>query len=103
MTDKSVAQIHARIVSRTWADPAFKARLMSDPHGALAEEGLKVPAGTTVKVHENTASTHHIVIPAKPGAGVTNVGGGTSPQDAVMCVICTSADAVMCVICTHPS
>ena len=41
---------------------------MSDPHAALAEVGVEVPAGNTVKVMENTADTHHLVLPASPPA-----------------------------------
>ena len=82
MADKT-SQLHAKIISRAWSDPAFKKKLLSDPHAALAEEGLKVPAGTTVKIHENTDSTHNIVLPAKPAAV-----GSAAPPATTMCVIC---------------
>lgn len=82
MADK-IAQIHARIISRAWSDPAFKQRLLSDPHAALAEEGLTVPAGTTVKIHENTATTQHVVLPAKPQANAA-----AAAANATMCTMC---------------
>jgi hypothetical protein len=36
---------------------------LSDPHVALGEAGIKVPAGKTVKVVENTQDTVHLVLP----------------------------------------
>ena len=54
-------------IARAWADGDYKARLVSDPHAALAEAGVEVPAGLTVKVVENTAETQHLVLPLAPG------------------------------------
>ncbi len=36
----------ARVVARAWADPEFKARLLSDPEAALAELGYRLPETT---------------------------------------------------------
>ena len=45
----------ARVVARAWADPAFKARLLSDPEAALAELGYSLPETTPkLDVVENT-------------------------------------------------
>ncbi len=54
-------------IARAWADGAYKARLMNDPHTALAEAGVEVPVGLTVKVVENTADMQHLVLPVAPG------------------------------------
>ena len=40
--------------------------LTSNPHAALAEAGVEVPAGMSVKVMENTADTAHVVLPVAP-------------------------------------
>ena len=45
-----------------------QAKLLSDPHAALAEVGVTVPAGRSVKVLEDTAETHHLVLPVSPAA-----------------------------------
>ena len=58
----------AKAIARAWTDADYKAKLLSDPHAALAEVGVEVPAGNTVKVMENTADTHHLVLPASPPA-----------------------------------
>jgi hypothetical protein len=54
------------VIARAWSDPDFKARLLSDPHAALAEFGLKVDDGTEVKVVENMPGTKHVVLPMPP-------------------------------------
>ena len=56
----------ARILNRAWKDKTFKKRLLEDPHGALKDEGIKVPKGVRLKVVENTAKVRHMVIPKKP-------------------------------------
>ena len=53
---------------RACTDAAYKAKLLSDPHAALAAVGVEAPAGTTVKVMEDTADTQHLVLPASPAA-----------------------------------
>ncbi len=58
----------SKAIARAWTDADYKAKLLSDPHVALAEHGIEVPAGTTVKVVENTADTQHVVLPVAPPA-----------------------------------
>ena len=55
-----------KAIARAWTDADYKAKLLSDPHAALADAGVEVPAGTTVKVVENTADTQHMVLPVAP-------------------------------------
>ncbi len=53
----------ARLVARAWADPAFKALLLSDPEAALGELGYKLPETTPkLAVMENTSNVHHLVV-----------------------------------------
>jgi len=56
----------AKAVARAWTDEAYKARLKSDPHTALSEVGVDVPAGIGIKVVEDTAQTTHVVLPEAP-------------------------------------
>lgn len=67
---------HARVVSRAWTDPAYRNRLTTDTHAALAEEGINVPAGMQVKVLQNTPTLQHLVLPVAPGAGAATAGDG---------------------------
>jgi hypothetical protein len=55
-----------QLIAKAWADEAFKARLKSDPRGALAEAGFDVPQGHNVRVVEDTADTTHVVLPVRP-------------------------------------
>ena len=56
----------AKTIARAWADPRFREKLVRDPHAALAEHGVQVPEGKTVKVVENTEDTMHVVLPETP-------------------------------------
>ena len=46
----------AKIVARAWSDEKFKTSLLNKPATVLAEHGIKVPTGITVKVLEDTAT-----------------------------------------------
>ena len=62
---KSAAEMRDQLVSKASTDAQFRARLLSDPDTAIKEElGVTIPAGFTVKVHENAADMGHLVIPA---------------------------------------
>jgi hypothetical protein len=76
----------AKMIVRAWRDPAFKARLLADPHGALKEAGVAVPAGATVKAVENTDKHFHLVLPPKPSGELSDealvkVAAGGSPYE----------------------
>jgi hypothetical protein len=53
-------------VARTWTDEAFKKELLADPERVLAANGITVPAGTNVQIHEDSATVNHLVLPLKP-------------------------------------
>ena len=56
----------AKVVARAWADPAFKAQLLADPHAALAAMGVPVTPGITVKVLEATEQVVYFILPVYP-------------------------------------
>jgi nitrile hydratase subunit alpha len=49
----------ARVIARAWVDHAFKQRLLSDGTAGIAELGY---GGDTVRVVENTAKIHNLVV-----------------------------------------
>lgn len=51
----------ARVVARAWVDEAFRARLMADANGAVAECGIDL-AGTRLHVVANEPAVHNIVV-----------------------------------------
>ena len=53
----------ARVVARAWANPGYRAQLLSDPEAALSDMGYTLP-DTTPKlgVVENSDDVHHLVV-----------------------------------------
>ena len=57
-------EMRAKVADKAATDADFRARLVSDPKGAIGQElGVTLPAGLTVKVHEESAETAHLVLP----------------------------------------
>ncbi|HVL04346.1 MAG TPA: nitrile hydratase subunit alpha [Acidimicrobiales bacterium] len=52
----------AKVVAKAWTDPEFKARLLEDGTGAVAELGFKGPQGEHIVVVENTPTEHNAVV-----------------------------------------
>ena len=52
----------ARVVARAWSDPAYKARLMADATGAIAELDYGGRQGEHMVVVENTPGVHNLVV-----------------------------------------
>ena len=55
----------ARVVARSWVDPAFRERLQADANAALDELGLSMSAGPQPQrftVLPNTAERHHVLV-----------------------------------------
>src|ERR1700745_1164248 len=52
----------ARVVARTWVDPAYKGRLLSDATAAIAELGYGGRQGEHMVVVENTPKLHNLVV-----------------------------------------
>ena len=52
----------ARVVARAWVDPAFKERLLADGTAAIGELGYSGNQGADIRVVENTATVHNLVV-----------------------------------------
>jgi nitrile hydratase subunit alpha len=52
----------AKVVARAWRDPAFKAWLLRDGSAAIASMGLGGRQGEHLRVVENTATVHNLVV-----------------------------------------
>ena len=46
--------------------PAYRSRAVIDPRGVLAEFGLTLPQGKTIRVWDSTAELRYLVIPERP-------------------------------------
>jgi nitrile hydratase len=51
----------ARVVARAWVDPAFRERLLADPHAACAELGLDI-GGIRIDVVADTEDVHNVIV-----------------------------------------
>ncbi len=61
---RSMTELREHLIEKAANDEAFRARLLADPNAAIEEElGLTVPAGLTIKIHEDLADTSHLVLP----------------------------------------
>jgi nitrile hydratase len=52
----------ARVVARAWTDPAFKERLLASGTAAIAEFGFSGNQGQDIRVVENTAKVHNLIV-----------------------------------------
>src|ERR1041385_1797572 len=55
-----------KAIAKAWSDEKYRAKLRANPGAVLAEEGISVPAGTNVKLVEDSEHTAHIVLPLQP-------------------------------------
>ena len=61
---KTAAAMQSQIIAKATEDEAFRARLLSDPKGAVERElEIAIPEGFTVQVHEESATAAHLVLP----------------------------------------
>ena len=59
--------LETQLTARAWKDDAFKQELLKDPKGLLEREfKLKLPDSVNVRVHEETPSELHMVLPMDP-------------------------------------
>ena len=64
---RTATEVRARILSRAGEDGDFRARLVADPSAAVADEtGMIIPDGFELVVHEDSATTAHLVLPPSP-------------------------------------
>ena len=60
----TATELKARILRKAEEDGEFRARLIADPKAAIsAETGTTIPDGFDIVVHEDSATTAHLVLP----------------------------------------
>ena len=63
----TATELKARILNKAEEDGEFRARLIADPRAAISSEiGTAMPDGFDVAVHEDSATTAHLVLPPSP-------------------------------------
>ena len=77
---QTVEEFQSSLRERAVADEEFRARLLSDPNAVIEEElDLTLPDGFNLEVHEDTATTAHLVLPPSASiaeADMSSVAGG---------------------------
>ena len=78
----TATEMKDQILSRAADDGDFRAALIADPKAAIsAEIGQTIPDGFDVVVHEDSATTSHLVLSPSPkltDAEMEKVSGGAS-------------------------
>ncbi len=60
-------EMKGQILSRAEEDAEFRARLIADPMATISHEfGADIPDGIDVVVHEESATSAHLVLPPSP-------------------------------------
>ena len=63
----TATELKTQILTKAAEDGKFRARLLTDPRAAIsAETGVTIPEGFDVAVHEDSATTAHLVLPPSP-------------------------------------
>ncbi|MDE2905517.1 MAG: NHLP leader peptide family RiPP precursor, partial [Acidobacteriota bacterium] len=78
----TTGQMRIHLLEKAAEDEQFRARLLEDPHGTIAEElGVGIPEGLKINVLEDSADTTNIVLPPKARLEAAELeavsGGGT--------------------------
>ena len=63
----TATELKAQILGKAEEDSDFRAHLIADPRAAISTEvGSTIPEGFNVVVHEDSATTAHLVLPPSP-------------------------------------
>ncbi len=80
----------SKLIAKSWADPAFKARFKSSPKEVFAEAGVSVPSNVKVNVVESSASEWTVVIPPMPADGeLSDEALGNASGGSLNCCCCS--------------
>ena len=64
MANRTISEMKAHLVAKADGSEDFRARLVADPRSVIsAEFGISIPEGFAVHVHEDSATTVHMVLP----------------------------------------
>ena len=78
----TATELKDRILNKAEEDGEFRARLIADPKAAISSEiGVAMPDGFDVAVHEDSATTAHLVLPPSPKlseAELAQINGGST-------------------------
>ena len=71
---KTATELKTKILTKAAEDGDFRTRLLADPKTAIsAETGVTIPEGFDIAVHEDSATTAHLVLPPSPALTETEM------------------------------
>lgn len=80
----------------TWyKSPAYRAKVVADPRGVLADFGVTLPGETAVRVWDSTAEIRYLVVPMRPA--------GTEGWDEARLATLVSRDAMIGTALAYPA
>ena len=81
---------YGKAIARAWTEADYKAKLLEDPHAALAEVGIEVPAGMNVNIVEVDAEKVQLVLPPVPEGAIEDesLQAATGGTTCYYCWIC---------------
>lgn len=108
MADAQRNSVQSQLVAKAWKDEGFREELKRDPKAVLEREmGVRLPEHVNVQVHEETADTIHVVLPAHPNQAAQMqlsdeeleavAGGGITASGASSCETTCDTKAANCV------
>ena len=62
LMDSRSPALGAKVVAKTWTDPAFKKLLLKDARAALLQMGVDIGAAPEFATVENTAKVHNVIV-----------------------------------------
>ena len=64
MVNLTMSEMKAHVMARAAEDSEFRAKLLADPRPVIsAELGVAIPENFAIQVHEDSATTAHLVLP----------------------------------------
>ena len=77
----TATELKTQILTKATEDGDFRTQLIANPKAAIsAETGVTIPEGFDVAVHEDSATTAHLVLPPSPAlteADMKAIAGGS--------------------------
>ena len=62
--------LQPQLIAKAMKDEAFRQHLLEDPKQILEHTlGVTIPQGVTIKIHEQTSTTSHLLLPMKALTG----------------------------------
>ncbi len=84
---KNPEEVRAYLINKAKDDEAFRSQLLADPKAAIKQEfNLTLPDAFTVQVHEDSATSAHIVLPptqSLDASAMRGVSGGWGDDDCM--------------------